>query len=347
MTVRNVPPFIEYTGNGVITQFDWDWDMHPEDSSINVLLNNENVFNWSLQDMSVVFSTAPADGDEIIIYRRTIIWQPSNYRPFGRFHAEKTELNMDRAILIAQERQGDSTNPEQPNGIVGGSDLSITRAEFAVTLVSERGTDAVIPLYNPDDDDPVTPGIPDATILWGAGEAAIVLNGTDTVINGTDGVVLGSSSGEGALIESGIYSLPNNTNGVAATMRWMMSFFSGSATEASAYYPNFNANAYTSWCSVNPDSGDYWMRITAAGTIPATSRYTINDTVGDRVLGEEFQMITQDGNYGPYISVSTYGDTAPSVQKGTFLIEICKDSGGLPDGNWASRKISLEAIFNA
>ena len=346
MTVRNVPPLVRYTGNGVITSFDWDWDMIT-DSSINVLQNNENVLAWSLQGMTVVFSTAPAEGDEIIIYRRTIIRQPDNYQPFGRFHSEKTELSMDRQTLIAQERQGDSTHPGEPNGIVGGSNLSTIRAEFDVTVVSERGTDAVVPMYDPDDTDPVGPGIPDGTILWGGGEAATILNGTDTVINGTDNVVLGSSSGLGTQIDAGIYSLPGNTNGVAATMRWMMSLTLGSLTEATTFYPNYNAFAYTSWCSSDPDEAGYWMRITASGDIPPTSRYTIKDTVGTRVLGEEFQMISQDGNYGPYISVHTFGDVAPTTRKGTFLVEICKDNSGQPDDNWAGRIISLEAIFNA
>ena len=68
-----------------------------------------------------------------------------------------------------------------------------------------------------------------------------------------------------------------------------------------------------------------------------------------RALGEEFQMNGRIASslLGPYVSVFTYGDTAPSTQIGTFKIEICKDSSGAPDGAWASRNVTLEARFNS
>jgi hypothetical protein len=219
MTVRNLPPIIRYTGNGVITTFAWDWDMII-DSSINVQVDNINVTGWTLQDQTVVFDTAPADGSEIIIYRRTKLWQPENYKPFGWFNADKTELTMDRAYLIKQERYGDSLT-YLPNGIVGGSNLSVTLAEFDVTVVSERGTDAVLPIYAYDDVVPVPPDPPDVLIIW-----------------------------PGATILAGIYSLPDNTTGVAATITFRMDLTSGSAFEASAVYPDNNTINYII-CTVN------------------------------------------------------------------------------------------------
>ena len=228
MTVRAIVPFIEYTGNGSITGFDWDWDM-VEDSSINVLLNNENVFAWTLQDQTVVFDTAPADGDEIIIYRRTIINQPENYQPFGRFHSEKTELTMDRNMLIAQEVFGD---------IVGGGNLSITRGEYTVTVVSECGTDAIIPMYDPDGIPIVPPGLPDENILWGQFYK-------DTLYVGR-------------------YSLPANVEGITTLLRFKMNLDGGESNEASAYYHDYNAFKYTGW----------WK---GTAFVPSTTHFTFKD----------------------------------------------------------------------
>ena len=349
MTVTNKVPIVEYTGDDSTTLFAWDWDM-IEDSSINVLVDNENVSDWELQGENVVFDTAPADGALIKIYRRTLIRQPEDYQAFGRFHSEKTELSSDRMILIAQERAGDRGNANAPNGIVGGSNLSITRGEFDQTVVSERGTDAVVPMYDSDGADPPDPGDPDPTIaIW-----------------------------EGDALESGIYS----TNEVSATIRFRMDLLTGDPTEASSYYPNYNDTAYTSWCTVDPSDNEYWMRVTAAGDIPPESRYQIYDPWnGSIALGQEFQIraapvvpfdviVARDGNivaeradayvfprdaedyeqgvYGPYVEVFTFGDIAPSTRIGTFDIEICKDDGtGKPDGAWASRIVQLEAIFNS
>jgi hypothetical protein len=329
MTVRNLPPIIRYTGNGVITTFAWDWDMII-DSSINVQVDNINVTGWTLQDQTVVFDTAPADGSEIIIYRRTKLWQPENYKPFGWFNADKTELTMDRAYLIKQERYGDSLT-YLPNGIVGGSNLSVTLAEFDVTVVSERGTDAVLPIYNYDATDEVP-------------TTGNVVNLLDNVINGTDNVVNtvvpdASIIWEGDAILSGIYS----TESISCTISFRMDFISGDPAEASASYPNYNALEWIGWADVDPADDAYWMRVTeVSGAV--VGKYTISDGVNNRSFGEAFQMA---GTFsGPYVTVHTFGDTAPSTQTTTFNIEICKDSSGLPDGNWASRLVTLEAIFN-
>mgnify|MGYP000626559794 CR=1 FL=1 len=349
MTVRALPALVRYTGNGSETTFAWDWDMIL-DSTINVMVNNFNVFNWTLQGMTVVFNTAPDDGDEIIIYRRTKLWQPSNYRPFGRFHAEKTELEMDRSMLIAQERFGDTTDPLNPNGIVGGSNLSTTREEFTMTVVSERGTDAVLPMYNPDDNPDVDPPEPGEDVLvWG----------------------------EGSDIVGGAYSI--DSQGASATLTFKMDLTGGDPTFASVQYPNFNVLTYTNWCAEDPDDYDYWMRVTTVGVALPTSRYIVSDGTYPQALNTAFPIrgtlvypdyviLDRDGNiisldaaegyvtprdaniptttFGPYINVNTFGDTAPAVREGTFKIEVCKDNNGAPDGSWVSRNATLKAIYN-
>ncbi len=311
-SVRDIVPLIEYTGDGVTTKFDWDWDM-IEDSSINVLVDNLRVSNWALEGLSVVFNTAPEDGAFIQIYRRTIIHMPENYQAFGRFHSEKTELSVDRAILIAQELTS--------GGIVGSADLSTTRGEFDLTVHSELGTDAVLPMYAFDDvtaiplpPDPST----DETIIW-----------------------------DGDPILAGLYSLPGNTEGISTIIAFSMNLIpAGDPAEASAIYPNYNALEAVGWLNTDPSDDEYWMRVTAAGDIPHESRYSIQSGDVFRALGDIFQL--KAGLFDPFISVFTFGDTAPSTQIGTFNVEICKDNGsGIPDEGWVSRIVTLEARFNA
>ncbi|GAG35642.1 unnamed protein product, partial [marine sediment metagenome] len=78
------------------------------------------------------------------------------------------------------------------------------------------------------------------------------------------------------------------------------------------------------------------------GNVPS-GNYNINDSISDQAENVPFKMY---GN-GPYISVDTYGTTAPTTYTGSFNVEICADDGtGLPDGGWVERTVNLESIFN-
>ena len=253
MTVRNIPPIAEYNGNGVITVFAWDWDM-IEDSTINVLLDETYNQSWTLQGQTVVFDVAPPEGAEVIIFRRTKIWMPENYRAFGRFNSEKTELSVDRITLITQERMGTAVAGQAPNGIVGSFNIYTDLNEFDVTIISERGTDAVAPLWNGDGQPPPTPGQPDASIIWA----------------GTD-------------ISGGKFSFPGNISGVSAIIRFRMDY---NVTQAEAFYNNFNDFASVGWVNVDPADNEYWIRITLTNDLPS-SKYSINDGDNVRSSGDQ------------------------------------------------------------
>ena len=316
MTVSNKPPIIEYDGNGSQTVFAWDWDM-IEDSTINVIIGDEQITDFSVQGNTVVFSTPPEDGAAVTIYRRTKIWMPENYRAFGRFNSEKTELSMDRSYLIAQEIFGTGIEDGQFNAIVGAANIYKALAEGSVTIVSERGTDAVISLWAGDSVVP-TPNPPDPSITWG-----------------------------GADIEGGVFSLPGNTSGVAAQIRFKLNYNADLPNEAAAFYQNFNGLAFAGWVNVDPDNGDYWMRVNWNGPTQPNNRWTLSDGSNNRAMNEAFPIVAgANGVDGPYFSVYTFGDTPPITRIAPITIEICKDFNGLPDGNWASRNVTLEAIFN-
>ena len=306
MTVSSNIPIEEYTGNGVITQFDWDWAM-INDSAIEVLVDNEYVDGWNLQGQSVIFDVPPADGALVQIFRRTKLWMPEDYVAFGRFHADKTELSVDRAIMIAQERAGDRGKGNAANGIVGGADLHTRHNEFDVDLISERGDDTVVPHWLPDDTAPPIPPTPDPSILWA-----------------------------GADIVAGRFSLEGNTSGMEAIGAFWLD-------SANFIYDNFNSSSSVPWVDHVPADGEYWCRITELN--PVQPKRVISDGSHARASGEVFQL-TGNPNRAAYMTVYTFGDPAPVTKTSYFQVEICKDLNGLPDGAWASRNVSIEAIFN-
>ncbi len=309
MTVQSLIPIERYTGDGALTAFQWQWDMIA-DSTINVLVDNTVADNWVLQGNTVVFDTPPDAGAEVIIYRRTKIWMPEDYIAYGRFPANKTELSVDRAIIIAQEVAGDRGIGQTGGGIVGGANLFTKVNEFDIDLISERGEDAVIPHWSPDDIVPPT-APPDATIIWG-----------------------------GADIQAGIYSLSGNVNGVTCQLGFRLDAVNGVVGEGDAYYNSNNDFVFVSWVDHDPADNDYWMRV--------TGQVNISDGENFRASGEPFPIRGQTINpiFGPVISINTFGDTAPITRTADCTVEICKDLSGVPDGNWVSRNVKLTAIFN-
>ena len=188
---------------------------------------------------------------------------------------------------------------EYKSGMVGRSDLTTTHHEFYVAVHSERGKDAHVPMYAPDATPPPTPVVPDPSIVW-AGEE-IDLN----------------TIGEGA-------------NGLSAALTFVM--------DSTATYPDNNVLQPIQWVDLDPNDGDYWMRVTK---INSNRPVLINDGVSPRELGEAFPIAT-----GPYISIDTFGEPPPKVATASVTVEICKDDGGLPDGGWVSRTVNMEVRFN-
>ena len=180
--------------------------------------------------------------------------------------------------------------------------------EFDVDVVSERGTDAKILHWSPDDVvDPVVP--PDGSILWDGDAISVVNFSIDT--------------------------------GGSAQIQFLMELPGGDPTEASAEYDQLGIKNYVSWLDTDPSDNQYWMRVLNIGSSNPTLK--IFDSSNYRPLTTPFQMF----GAGPIISVDTFGDTPPSNSVASIRIDICKDSGGLPDGNWATRSIRLEAISTA
>jgi len=294
MSVREIVPIEEYFGNGITTAFEWDWDMLPE-SIISVLVDWELVTDWVANGQYVVFPEAPASG-----------------------------------VQIAQERRGDARAGHAPNGIVGGANLFITRSEFSVTVHSERGIDAVLPMWDSEEpDDPTEPPTeppidpPDATIIW-AGDT---------------------------LRSRAIRSEGEGDSGATTNIIFYMEFDDGGAEdEVNAKWLDNNVTSFedSGWLNIEPADGTYWFRITETVSDPNHNVVVYNNTV---LMPNEIPFpiearVIGPLKIGPWIELTTYGSSPPYTSYAEVNVEICKDSGGLPDGNWSSRTVILEAIYN-
>jgi len=326
-TIPSEVPIQRYTGNGAIVIFQWKWSMLAE-SSIEVLVDNEYVDGWTLQGTSVVFDIAPANGAEIVIYRRTKIWMPEDYVAYGRFHPHKTELSVDRAIMIAQEYAGDRGIGNAPNGIVGAADLRTRRNEFDIDLISERGKDTVIPMWSPDGIAP--PPVneePDPSILWGGEE--LIAKGYSY-----DGV-----GTESYLVFSMIDSDSNHdTDPNMADYRYRL------YTE--------DHMAFEDWVDHIPANNEYWMRV--FNLTPEVQKTRLSNGKTNIEYGVAFPLYKYEEPDYPGIwnttaalmTAYTYSNPAPSVITSRIRVEICKAKDGLPDGKWAKRNVTIQAIFN-
>ncbi|RLA59044.1 MAG: hypothetical protein DRQ89_14615 [Epsilonproteobacteria bacterium] len=139
MTVADKIPRIEYPATSGVTVFPYDWDM-LEESDIEATLDDVSVFGFTYDDTDVTFAVAPV-GD-LVIYRRTPVHQPEDYAFSRGFKANKTELTIDRCYMIAQEKD---------SGLTIGADISAERTIADVTVESNRGTDATVPLWDTDE----------------------------------------------------------------------------------------------------------------------------------------------------------------------------------------------------
>ncbi|RLI53721.1 MAG: hypothetical protein DRO87_11200 [Candidatus Thorarchaeota archaeon] len=305
-------PVAEYTGNGVTTVFVWTWDM-IEDSEIDVLVDGQSVDGWRVESLSVVFDLPPEDQSLIQIYRRTSIHMPENYRAFGRFPANKTELSVDRAYMIAQEIAGVRGDGNAAQGIVGAANLYAKTNEFSVELISERGEDTFIPMWTPDDLPPPPVVPPDPSILWG-----------------------------GDPLEVGKFS----TDGIGAEtiFRFYLADKGNDPTRADIEYHDLNAFSYEDWVDNIPGDGDYWIRVFRVN--PVSNKVFISNGQFEAEFEVPFKLEGFSNDLSAYLTVYTYGLPAPVVVSETFRVDICKDDGGLPDGNWASRNVIMEALHN-
>jgi len=304
MTVSAVKPLAEYTGNGSITQYFWGWQMLPE-SIIEVRVNDVRVTNYTENVGNIVFFSPPLNGDAVVIFRRTPVWMPEDYAFARGFKSEKTELSLDRAYMIAQEFEA---------GYVGTANISAELQAAGILVISERGADAQINLWEASGGTVPPPSVPDASIIW-AGNRIEVNNSS------------------------------NNPLSIASIIFWPNAQ-SGPLGQANATYTENFINRTAGWLNFEfPQPGAYWMRVNdtgAASYIDPGMVFTITDSAGaQRAFGDEF-----DPRNGE-IKIATTTAVPPVVSFIELNVEISKDLNGSPDGAWASRIVFIALEYFA
>ncbi len=109
MTVTNTSIRTSYTGNGVTTTFATSWIFY---SASHVLVYVNDVLQSSGYTVtgignasggSVVFSTAPANGAEVVILRSVPYTQATNFQNFDGNPADVTEKQFDLVVMQTQQ----------------------------------------------------------------------------------------------------------------------------------------------------------------------------------------------------------------------------------------------------
>ncbi len=301
MTVSAIVPAIEYTADGSITQYFWTWKMLPE-SIIEVRINDEIVLNYTENVGNIVFTTPPLNGDVVLIFRRTPVWMPEDYAFARGFKSEKTELSLDRAYMIAQEFEA---------GHVGTTNIYAELQTAGALIVSERGTDAQINLWEKGGGSVPPPSIPDPSIIWPGSR------------------IQSNNSSQNPLTISNIVFWPNAQGGPLG--------------QANSVYYSFGLLSFTGWLNFEfPQVGAYWMRVTDTGapsSIDPGMVFTITDSAGaPRALGDEFDPRNAE------IKIANVSATPPVTSFIELNVEIAKDSGGSP-GAWASRIVFISLDY--
>lgn len=129
----------QYTGTGARIYFEYGFELFPE-QTVLVLVNGVPVA-FVRQDLGVVIEPAPPLNATILIYRQTDVTQLEDYQPFESFDAAKTEWSCDKLIMLKQE------------ALIYRAQLNLYSDPLVdrVILVNDKGTDAVIYLWDQDE----------------------------------------------------------------------------------------------------------------------------------------------------------------------------------------------------
>lgn len=139
MSVVEVTPRKDYTGDGLITVFPFDWYIATK-QTIEVLANGTALLLDSdytvtgageLAGGSVTILPAPAAGVAITLLRKQPVEQTSRYQQNEDFPAARVELDYDKLVMICQQlketlgralrftKRSRLTDPILPDGVAG------------------------------------------------------------------------------------------------------------------------------------------------------------------------------------------------------------------------------------
>ena len=161
MTIQDVTNNVEYTGDGVTTNFAFNfrvesvsWVVVDYTTQLNAI--SINIDQDNNPGGTVEYAVAPPSGQIITILRNTPITQEKDYTRYGSFDAEAHEKALDKLTAIIQDLKEE----------LSGQILDIRTSEFAWNFLDFQGdrtlefTDAYKMLRSMDDGGTQTVTIP-------------------------------------------------------------------------------------------------------------------------------------------------------------------------------------------
>jgi hypothetical protein len=184
MTIQDVTNNVEYTGDGLTTDFAFNFRVDAVSWVVVSYTQQLNAISLNIdQDTNpggtVQYAVAPPSGQIITIQRNTPITQEKDYVRYGPFDAEAHETSLDKLTAIIQDLKEE----------LSGQILDIRTSEFAWNFLDFQGdrtlefTDAYKMLRSMDDGGTQTVTIPpNADVPFELGtQISFKQNGTSTL----------------------------------------------------------------------------------------------------------------------------------------------------------------------
>ena len=156
MTVQTTIPYNDLFGNGTTTRFAFTFGIVESVDLIVIVagvlqieFSTYTIENLTEVGGDVVFTTAPADTDQVLILRRTTMTQNVDYETGLPFQAETHEWNLDKITYILQELIHGAFGGVDSSGnpVFITFDLDQTQQAYTITVTNTGGTDAILPSW--------------------------------------------------------------------------------------------------------------------------------------------------------------------------------------------------------
>jgi hypothetical protein len=108
MSVPEQIPYVGYIANGTSTEFPITFDLHDPDYlvvTVNKEIPEKGTYSIDMNTLKVLFGVAPNEGDQVELYRETMLNRDTNYQKYDNsFRPEAVNWDFDKIMHILQEQ---------------------------------------------------------------------------------------------------------------------------------------------------------------------------------------------------------------------------------------------------
>lgn len=310
MTIQNTSPWNQYTANGSQTVFTYNFEIFDQDDiqvldgqTLKTITTDYTVTGvGSNTGGTVVFTSAPANGANITLYRSTTRVRTVDYQSSGPINADILSGELDRFMAIAQEHDAvDQLSIKIPTtdttGITTTLPVAALRANKAIVCDASGNVSVSADNYN-DQLANVT-----AQAVAAAASALAASNSQTAASNSASAAAGSAASAASSLTALNDKFLGNKTSDPTLDN-------SGNALAAGATYFNTTSNALKYY------TGSAWLTLTAVATeanLPNT--IVLRDGSGNFSAG----VITGTATAARYSDLAEYYSAASTLEAGTVV----------------------------